>query len=158
MGCVLPPATCGPLGKIHFLEKTWERRAAVMRPRLLSWREVEPRFQIPSPVCGAFSLVMVEACVYFCCQESAMFISLNSWLQTTETDSHGPKRKLLEEYRIASRTRKEAGTRLRREGRDGGTAGSCLEPFGRVRLCPRDRHPVLTLSTLALAIRPWCHK
>lgn len=49
-------------------------------------------------------------------------ISLNSWLQTTETDSHEPKRKLLEEYWIAPRTRKEAGTRFRREGRDGGTA------------------------------------
>lgn len=68
--------------------------------------------------------MMVEACVYFRCQESAMFIrlhiSLNSWLQTTETDSHDPKRKLLEEYRISPRTRKEVGTRLRREGRDGG--------------------------------------
>lgn len=55
-----------------------------------------------------------------------LHISLNSWLQTTETDSHEPKRKLLEEYWIAPRTRKEAGTRLRREGRDGGTAGLLL--------------------------------
>lgn len=87
-----------------------------------------------------------------------LHISLNSGLQTTETDSHEPKRKLLEDIGLLPEPGRRRGPGSGARVGMAALPGSCLEPFGRCRLCPRDRHPALTLSTVALAIQPWCHK